>query len=532
MVKTVAIVGAGVSGLTSIKCCLDEGLEPTCFERTCDTGGVWRFTEYVEEGRPSVYKSMVSNTCKEMSAFADFPYPEDFPVFLPNPRLLEYLRLYTKHFNLRKHIQFQTTVISIKKCPDFTTSGQWDVVTETDGKQKSAIFDAVMVCIGYLTEPSLPLDSFPGINKFNGPYFHSREYKTPDVFKGKKILVIGMGNSGVDIAVEASHVAQKVMLSTERGAWVISRVFDDGYPWDMVFLTRFMNFVRNAVPGRVTGWLIATRMNQWFNHANYGIVPRERSVMREPILNDELPGRIITGKVSVRPGVKEFKENSVVFKDSQVEEEVDIVVFATGYKVSFPFIDESIIKIEDKHASLYKYIFPPKLEKPTLAIIGFLRPLGAIMPVVETQARWVTRVFKGLCKLPPVSTMMEEVNEKKKNKINWFGLTYDEVLKTDCLTYMDQLACSIGIKPSVPALLLSDPKLAMKIFFGPCSPYQFRLVGPGKWDGARKAIMTQMERTLKPIRTRVVEDSSSFIGYLLKALAFFAVFVGILYGLN
>ncbi|XP_015267303.1 PREDICTED: dimethylaniline monooxygenase [N-oxide-forming] 1-like [Gekko japonicus] len=531
MAKRVAVVGAGVSGLACTKCCLDEGLEPTCFERTGDIGGVWRFTEYVEEGRPSTYKSMVSNTCKEMSAMTDCPYPEDFPVFLPNARLLEYLRLYTKHFDLRKYIQFQTTVISIKKCPDFSTSGQWEVVTETDGKQKSAIFDAVMVCIGYLTEPSLPLDSFPGIDKFQGQYFHSREYKTPDIFAGKKVLVVGMGNSGVDIAVEASRIAKKAMISTGRGAWVISRVFDDGYPWDMVFLTRFMNIVRNALPSRVTGWLLASHLNQRFNHANYGVVPKERSVMREPILNDELPGCIITGKVTIRPSVKEFKENSVVFEDGQGEEEVDVVVFATGYKASFPFIDESIIKVEDKHASLYKYIFPPQLEKPTLAIIGFLRPLGAVMPVVETQARWVTRVFKGLCKLPPLNAMIGEVNEKKKN-ITWFGLSYDEVLKTDCLTYMDQVACSIGIKPSIPALLLSDPKLAMKIFFGPCSPYQYRLVGPGKWDGARDAIMNQWERTLKPIRTRVVEDSSSFIAYLLKALAFFAVFIGILYGLN
>ncbi|XP_077188359.1 flavin-containing monooxygenase 1 isoform X1 [Paroedura picta] len=532
MAKRVAIVGAGVSGLACIKCCLDEGLEPTCFERTGDIGGVWRVTEHVEEGKPSAYRSLVSNTCKEMSAFSDFPYPEDFPVFLPNAKFLEYLRLYTKHFNLQKYMQFQTTVISIKKRPDFSTSGQWDVITETNGKQKTAIFDAVMVGIGYLTEPSLPLDSFPGIDKFKGKYFHSREYKTPDVFVGKKVVVVGMGNSGVDIAVEASRVAKKTMISTGHGAWLISRVFDDGYPWDMVFLTRFMNFVRNALPGRLTNWLVAFRVNQWFNHTNYGIVPKERTMIREPILNDDLPACIITGKLTVRPSVKEFKENSVVFKDSQDEEEVDVVVFATGYKASFPFIDESILKVENQHASLYKYIFPPQLEKPTLAIIGFLRPLGAVMPVVETQARWVTRVFKGLCKLPPVDTMMEEVNETKKHKVKWFGLTYDEILKVDCLVYMDQLACAIGIKPSVPALLLSDPKLAMKIFFGPCSPYQFRLTGPGKWDGAREAIMNQWKRTMKPIRTRVVEDSSDFIGYLLKALAFLVVLVGIFYGFN
>nr|XP_034979319.1 dimethylaniline monooxygenase [N-oxide-forming] 1-like isoform X1 [Zootoca vivipara]XP_034979320.1 dimethylaniline monooxygenase [N-oxide-forming] 1-like isoform X1 [Zootoca vivipara] len=532
MAKKVAIVGAGVSGLTSIKCCLDEGLQPTCFERSDDIGGVWRFTEDVEEGRASLYRSVVSNTCKEMSAFADFPYPEDFPVFLPHAKLLEYLRMYTKHFDLRRHIQFKSTVISVRKCPDFSATGQWDVVTETDGKQNSAIFDAVMVCIGYLADPSVPLKSFPGLDKFKGQYFHSRYYKSPEVFKGKRVLVIGMGNSGTDIAVEATRTAKKVTLSTERGAWVISRVFDNGYPWDMVFLTRFMNIVRNILPGRFTGWLIESRVSRWFNHANYGLIPKDRRVMREPLLNDELPSCIITGKLSVRPEVKEFRENAVVFVNAPGAEEVDVVVFATGYKASFPFIDESIVKVENQQASLYKYIFPPRLEKPTLAFIGFLRPLGAVMPVVETQARWVTRIFNGLCKLPPVTEMMEEVNEKKKNKLNWFGLSFDEVLKTDCLVYMDQLASYIGIKPSVPALLLQDPELALKIFFGPCSAYQFRLTGPGKWDGARKAIMTQWERTVKPTRIRVVEDSGNFLTYLLKVLALFAIFVGIFFSFN
>ncbi|XP_039192930.1 dimethylaniline monooxygenase [N-oxide-forming] 1-like isoform X2 [Crotalus tigris] len=161
MVKKVAIVGAGVSGLTSIKCCLEEGLEPTCFEQSDDIGGLWRFTDYVEDGRPSVYKSMVSNTSKEMSAFTDFPFPENFPSFLSHHQLLEYLRMYTKHFDLQKYIQLKTKVISIKKCPHFSNTGQWEVVTEANGKQNSTIFDAVMVCVGYLTEPFLPLNNYP-----------------------------------------------------------------------------------------------------------------------------------------------------------------------------------------------------------------------------------------------------------------------------------------------------------------------------------------------------------------------------------
>uniref|UniRef100_K7FK79 Dimethylaniline monooxygenase [N-oxide-forming] n=1 Tax=Pelodiscus sinensis TaxID=13735 RepID=K7FK79_PELSI len=530
MVKTVAVIGAGVSGLASIKCCLDEGLQPTCFERSDDIGGLWRFTEHVEEGRPSLYKSVVSNTCKEMSAFTDFPYREDFPVFPSNSQVLEYLRMYANHFGLLKHIQFKTTVISVRKSPDFSATGQWTIVTESNGKQESSVFDAVMVCIGYLSDPSLPLESFPGIKVFQGEYFHSRHYKHPDVFEGKRVLVIGMGNSGVDIAVEASRVAKKVMISTGRGAWVISRVFDNGYPWDMIFLTRFMNVIRNSLPGPLTTWLVAHRTSQWFDHANYGLIPKDRVMIREPVLNDELPGCIITGKITVKPSVKEIKEKSVVFQNSPTEEPIDVIVFATGYKFSFPFLEESVLQVEKKQASLYKYIFPPQLEKPTLAVIGLIKPFGAVTPVFEIQARWVTRVFKGLSQLPPVSAMVEEINETKKNKVRWFGLSYDEVLKTDCLVYIDELASFIGSKPNVLALLFTDPVLAMKIFFGPCTAYQYRLTGPGKWDGARNAILTQWDRTIKPMKTRVVEEPPNFCLNLLKLMGLLALFAAIFLG--
>ncbi|NWW50835.1 FMO1 monooxygenase, partial [Pedionomus torquatus] len=497
----VAVVGAGISGLTATKCCLDEGLKPTCFEQSQDIGGLWRYTEHIEAGRPSLYPSVISNTSKEMSAFSDFPYPEDFPVFLPNARLLDYLRRYVEHFGLREHIKFGTTVVSIRKRPDFATTGQWDVVTEADGKQTLHVFDAVMVCSGNFSEPSLPLHCFPGIEKFQGQYFHSRQYKHPDVFQGKRVLIVGMGNSGVDIAVEASRVATKVTLCTGRGAWVLSRVFDHGYPWDMVFNTRLMSLIRNNLPGPLSRGLINYRVNQRFKHENYGLQPEKRYSL--PVLNDDLPSYILTGRITIKPGVKEFKDNSVVFHNYAEEEPIDIVVFCTGYNVSFPFLEEAVVKVENKHASLYKYVFPTHLQRPTLAVLGLIKPLGAIMPVTEMQARWVTRVFKG---------RRANVSSQSLGTLKLmiqFGLSFDEVLKTDCLVYMDKLASFIGAKPSVLGLLCRDPRLAFTIFFGPCTPYQYRLGGPGCWEGARQAILTQWDRTLKPTRTRVPTSSSS-----------------------
>uniref|UniRef100_A0A8C9CDF0 Flavin-containing monooxygenase n=1 Tax=Phocoena sinus TaxID=42100 RepID=A0A8C9CDF0_PHOSS len=162
MVKRVAIVAAGVSGLASIWCCLEEKLEPTCFQRSNDVGGLWQFLENTEDGLASIYQSVITNTSKEMSCFSDLPMPEDFPNFLHNSKLLEYFRIFVKKFDLLKYIQFQTTVLSVKKRPDFSTTSQWVVVTESDSKEQSAVFDAVMVCSGHHTLPHLPLESFPG----------------------------------------------------------------------------------------------------------------------------------------------------------------------------------------------------------------------------------------------------------------------------------------------------------------------------------------------------------------------------------
>uniref|UniRef100_A0A8C4WA41 Flavin-containing monooxygenase n=1 Tax=Gopherus evgoodei TaxID=1825980 RepID=A0A8C4WA41_9SAUR len=488
MVQRVAIIGAGSSGLASIKCCLDEGLEPTCFEQSHDIGGLWRFTE---AGRICVYRSVITNTSKEMMCFSDFPFPEDFPNYMNHSRLLEYFRMYAKHFGLLRYIRFKTTVQSIRKRPDFSTTGQWDVVTETDGTVESAVFDAVMVCSGHYAEPHLPLDSFPGIeNHFRGQYLHSWEYKDSASFQGKRVLVLGVGNSGGDIAVEISRVAAQVFLSTRSGTWVISRISDHGFPVDMMLTTRFHNCLENFLPSALMRWLRLKKFNTWFDHANYGLIPQKSLTV-----NDELPSCILCGTVVVKPNVEEFMESSAVFEDGTVEENIDMVVFATGYTFSFPFLEESVRNNCRSKYALYKYIFPPPLEKPTLAVLGLIELTGSIMTGTELQARWATRVFKGLNQLPPASRMMAEVAKK--------GLSNKEgKIKTSYIGYMDEIASCVGVKPNVLLLFLKDPKLALEVFFGPCTPCQYRLAGPGKWVGARNTILTQWHRAVKPLRTR------------------------------
>ncbi|XP_007935983.1 flavin-containing monooxygenase 5-like [Orycteropus afer afer] len=505
--KRIAVIGAGISGLGAIKCCLDEDLEPICFERNDDIGGLWKFQKNTSEKMPSIYRSVTINTSKEMMCFSDFPIPDHFPNYMHNSKLMDYFRMYVKHFDLLKYIRFKTKVRSVRKRPDFSFSGQWDVVVETNEKKETLIFDGILVCSGHHTDPYLPLHSFPGIEKFEGCYFHSREYKSPEDFLGKRVIVVGIGNSGVDIAVELSRVAQQVFLSTRRGAWILHRVWENGYPMDSSFFTRFNSFLQKIATTALINNRLEKILNSRFNHAHYGLQPQHRPLSQHPTVSDDLPNHILSGRVLVKPNVKEFTETDAIFDDGTIEEKIDVVIFATGYSFSFPFLDD-LIKVTNNEVSLYKLMFPPDMEKPTLAVIGLIQPLGIVLPIAELQSRWATRVFKGLSKLPSVKSMMADIAQRKRTMEKRYVKTPRHTIQVDHIEYMDEIATLVGVKPNLLFLFFSDPKLAMEVFFGPCTPYQYRLQGPGKWNGARRAILTQRERIIKPLRTGISSEDT------------------------
>ncbi|XP_044094990.1 flavin-containing monooxygenase 5 isoform X2 [Neovison vison] len=525
--KRIAVIGGGVSGLSSIKCCLEEGLEPVCFERTDDIGGLWRFQENPEEGRASIYKSVIINTSKEMMCFSDYPIPDHYPNFMHNSQVLEYFRMYAKEFDLLKYIRFKTTVCSVKKQPDFSTSGQWEVVTESEGKKEVNVFDGVMVCTGHHTNAHLPLESFPGIEKFKGQYFHSRDYKNPDIFTGKRVIIIGIGNSGGDLAVEICHTAKQVFLSTRRGAWILNRVGDFGYPFDVLFSSRYKYFLSKICGQSLVNSFLEKKLNQRFDHEMFGLKPKHRPLSQQPTMNDDLPNRIISGLVKVKGNVTEFTETAAIFEDGSREDNIDAVIFATGYTFAFPFLEDSVQVVKNK-ISLYKKVFPPNLEKPTLAIIGLIQPLGAIMPISELQGRWVTQVFKGLKTLPSQSEMNAEIAKAQEEISKRYVESQRHTIQGDYVDTMEELADLVGVRPNLLSLAFTDPKLAIQLFWGPCTPIHYRLQGPGKWDGARKAILTTEDRIRKPMMTRVIESRNSMISTItmarfMLAIVFFAI---------
>lgn len=268
-----------------------------------------------------------------------------------------------------------------------------------------------------------------------------------------------------------------------------------------------------------------------FNHTRYGLKPKHRVLNAHPTVNDALPNRILNGTVRIKPNIKRFGEWSVEFDDGTVEENIDNVVLATGYKIGFSMIDRTVLNVENNQVSLYKYVFPPNMQHPTLAVIGLVQPWGAINPIAELQCRWATRVFSGLCHLPSRDMMWEDIIRKKNDMKKRYVKSVRHTIQVDWIAFMDETASEFGAKPDLLKLLFNDPGLALCCFFGPCYPYQYRIMGPGKWDGAREAIYTAWDRVEAPTMTRKVPDSveeSSFkVAALLKLFIVFAIVVAI-----
>uniref|UniRef100_A0A3Q3Q7W0 Flavin-containing monooxygenase n=1 Tax=Monopterus albus TaxID=43700 RepID=A0A3Q3Q7W0_MONAL len=433
-----------------------------------------------------------------MMSFSDFPPPAELPNNMHHSEVLLYLCLYTQAFKLRQHIQFKTTVVSVRQRPDFTATGQWEVETERRENQRDThVFDAVIVCTGHFTQPHLPLRDFPGTRNHN--------IQNAEGLQGKRVVVIGIGNSGGDIAVDISRVAERVYLSTRSGAWVVHRVGKRGFPRDLNGRSRMHMIMLKLFPSWINR-ILEKKLNEEFDHRLYGLKPKHGFFAQIPVVNDDLPARIISGRVQVKPNVMEFRGSSVVFVDGSGIDKVDVVVFATGYNYSFPFLPSALQIKCGYRLCLYKHVFPPALTQPTLAVVGFIHALGSINPLAEMQARWVTRVFKGLTTLPSDKSMLEEI---EKDSATMFACSDRNPLQVDYIPYMDSLAKLVGVRPNIPWLFLKDTRLVLQVFMGPCTPYQYRLTGPGCWAGARQAILTQWERVIQPFRTRVVPEPES-----------------------
>ena len=274
-------------------------------------------------------------------------------------------------------------------------------------------------------------------------------------------------------------------------------------------------------------------INDKFDHDMFSLTPKYGFFAKSLTINDELPFQIVNGNVVIKPGISRFHKTGVEFEDGTYED-IDCVIMGTGYLAEIP-VDESVTDVSQNRIHLYRNMFPPQLEHPTLAMIGLTSQAGSLNSICELQCRWVTRLIKGICKLPSRKDMEIHIQKYKADLEEKGAFSADRgSYLVDSIPYMDEIAKDIGCYPYFwQQFLGGDPKLAMKCMFGPFHPYQYRLVGPGKWDGAREAIMTAMDRVKGAYRTDQVkskkQQASTCWGTIMKTLAFAVVFTAVVY---
>jgi dimethylaniline monooxygenase (N-oxide forming) len=214
LLPTVCVIGAGSSGIAAVKALDERGFELDCFEASDRVGGLWVYKN--SNGMSAAYRSLHINTSRARMEYADFPMPATYPDFPHHTQIAEYFDAYVDHFGFRDRITFDTRVTRAERLAD----GRWEVSTDR-GDTRS--YDALVVANGHHWDARWPEPAFPGHERFAGVQMHSHDYAgdDPDLFRDKSVVVLGMGNSAMDIAVEASFVARDVYLAARRGAWVI-----------------------------------------------------------------------------------------------------------------------------------------------------------------------------------------------------------------------------------------------------------------------------------------------------------------------
>lgn len=366
------MIGAGASGLVAAKKLLDFGVTPVVFEKSPELGGNW---VYGAPGSP-VYRSTHLISSKRMTELRDFPLPADWPPYISHEQALLYFRRYADRFGLREHIRFGVEVLRCEREPD----GRWRVETS----EGADTFDALIVANGHHRVPFLP--AFEG--SFSGTLLHSHDYKVPEPFRDQRVLVVGAGNSGCDIAVELAGVAAKVFHSTRRGYWYVPK-FVFGVPAD-----EFGDRVRRlGVPARLFQVMAKGSAGMVLGKPQRFGLPKPDHAMFEthPVVNSQLYYAIGHGRIVPKGDVKRFEGGKAVFADGS-EEEVDAVICATGYEISFPFLPGRYLNLKDGLPVFYKNVFHPTIEN--LFFIGLIQPNSGLWFLAELQAELVARALR------------------------------------------------------------------------------------------------------------------------------------------
>lgn len=417
----VCIVGAGSSGVTCAKALLERGVAFDCFEKGSALGGMWRYEN--DNGMSCAYRSLHIDTSRRNLGYSDHPIPAHLPDFMSHEDVLVYLENYADRFGVRPHVTFGTAVTDVAPTGD----GHWNVTLSTGETRR---YRAVIVGNGHLWDPRWP--DFPG--RLDGLVMHSQHYRVADPFEGRHVLVVGIGNSAVDIAVDVCRRAKSVTLSTRRGAWIMPK-YIMGIPTDRwsAFLGR-----RLKLPTPVVRMIVQRLMRIAVgDQSRYGMPKPAHPMWREhATLSQELLPYMGHGWIRVKPDVRELKGNAVEFVDG-TSAPIDAIVYATGYRMSFPFLKPDVFEAKDGAVSLYRRMLDP--DRPGLYFAGLVQPVGPNIPLVEIQGRWLADALSGAMALPDRATMDREIAKHRETLERRYVKSARYTLEVDFNDYAKQM---------------------------------------------------------------------------------------------
>lgn len=365
----VCVVGAGSSGLAAARNLLQQGFAVDVLEREDDLGGNWNY------GRPfaRVYRSTHTISSKPGTEYPDYPMPASYPDYPHHTQILAYLRSYAGHFGVTPCIRFGTPVEGVKPERAGDRGTGW-LVTAHGATTRYA---AVVIANGHNWSPKTP--PYPGT--FTGETMHSAHYRTADVFVGKRVLVVGGGNSGCDIVVEAAQFGEKAWHSTRRGYYYMPKYLF-GRPSDQVgdqMLALGLPLWLRRLIARVSYRVLVGAP------ARMGLPQPDHALFEtHPVVNTLLPYYVGQGDVTPKPDIARFEGKTVHFVDGS-SCEVDLIVFSTGYNIEFPFIDRAHLNWVDGRPRLHQHVFHPIYD--TLFVAGLIQPDSGQFGLVHWQTK-------------------------------------------------------------------------------------------------------------------------------------------------
>ncbi len=426
---SVCIIGAGASGITAAQVLAERGLEFDCFEMGSDIGGNWRYDN--DNGVSSAYRSLHINTSREAMQYAAFPMPDSYPDYPSHWQVAAYFDAYVDHFGLREQITFRTEVTRVVPEP----GGGYEVTTRSRDRGREPEvrhYEHVVVANGHHWDPRWPEPGFPGSETFPGEQIHAHYYRTPDVLEGKRVVVLGIGNSAADIAVESSRVAAETYLAMRRGAHVIPK-YIFGVPTDHLTDSAI---ARTPLKVQQLGMRTLLRLSVG-KVTDYGLPAPDHSILEaHPTVSDDLLTRLGHGDLTVMPSIDRFEGSRVCFTDGR-SVEADVVVYCTGYKISFPFLGEQVVAPDENRVDLYRRVVDPR--HPGLYFIGLIQPLGAVMPLSETQAHWVADLVSGTATLPSVDQMHGQIASYDEAVRRRYVASKRHTIQVDSMSYRTEI---------------------------------------------------------------------------------------------